>query len=261
MTNHDIADNEETATRAAAVITILAGAFDALATPGSVQIDHGKSRLFSAVFGWWAGITRSSQAVVVLHEAGLAHESKPIVRTILQHTLVMQWLVDTGDDAVDAVAEYRDDNVRLLLGTVADAKWPLPDGFTMQAPPKPIKPNPCVTKLKNFEELCIAYGAYQLYVPYRVLSAYAHPTAAGAMAYTDEHGTLASRAVSNTHGPLIQTAMCLIQAGHTISPLIQGDPLRNSITHAEERLGAQIGLWSLKSETSDHRTEPADPTS
>jgi len=239
MEKRGISDNEETAERAIDVVAILTEGFDALADAGSVSIDHDKGPVFLTTYGWWAGITRSAQAVVTLHKAGLPHESAPIVRTVLQHALVLQWFVDTGDNAVAAVDEYADNNTRKLLQTLADANWAAPGGgFTMTAPPKPAAPNPLVSKLKNFEELCIAYQKRDVYVLFRVLSSYAHPTAIGARVYLDEQsGKLAREATSDTHSMVIQTALCLIQASHIVSHLIQGDPLRNAINRAAERLG------------------------
>ncbi len=172
MTNDEFADNEETAARAIDVVAILTEGFDALADGGSVSVDHDKGLVFLTAYGWWAGITRSAQAISTLHQSGLAHESAPIVRTVLQHTLALQWLVETGDKAVAAVQEYTDDNTRKLLKTIAEANWP-PSSFAMTVPPKPVIHNPLVPKLKNFEELCIAYNTRVIYVLFRVLSAYA----------------------------------------------------------------------------------------
>ncbi len=186
MTNDEFADNEETAARAIDVIAILTEGFDALADGGSVSVDHDKGLVFLTAYGWWAGITRSAQAISTLHQSGLAHESAPIVRTVLQHTLALQWLVETGDKAVAAVQEYTDDNTRKLLQTLAEANWP-PSSLTMTVPPKPVIPNPLVPKLKNFEELCIAYNTRVIYVLFRVLSVYAHPTATGARAFEAGH--------------------------------------------------------------------------
>lgn len=176
MTNAAFSDDEATAQRAEKVIEQLASSLDLMSAKGSVQVHPGKGRVFVAAYGWWAFITRSSQAVLTLRRAGLEHEASPIVRAILQHGLVLQWLVDIGDSAVDAVKVYGDDNVRLLLKTMQDANWPAVPGLNLNPPPRPATPNPLVRKLKNFEELCVAYNALQLYVPFRLMSAYVHPT-------------------------------------------------------------------------------------
>jgi hypothetical protein len=244
MHDTEIGDNEESAARAEQVITTLVGAFEALAAAGEVQVRSGAARVFTAAFGWWAGITRSSQAILTLRGAGLEHEAAPIVRSVVQHSLVLQWMVEVGDAAIDAVAEFGDNNTRLLLDTLAQANWPLPEGFYPQVPAKPPVANPLVSKVKNFEELCIRYGARQLYVTFRLLSAYAHPTATGAMAYVDHaSGAPASRSTAPTRASILQTALCLAQAGHVINSLLTESPLRASLEQVDRLLGMEIRPW------------------
>jgi hypothetical protein len=240
-------DDEESARRAEDVIERLIGAFNHLASIGSVQVKPGHDRSFRAAYGWWAFITRSSQAVLTLRRSGLEHEGSPIVRSIVQHALVLQWLVEVGDAAIDAVNEYGDDNTRLLLQTMQQANWPPIPGFNITAQPRPRVPNPLVSKIKNFEELCVLYNARRLYVTFRLLSTYVHPTSIGAMTYVDQpSGTLADRATGPTGPNVVQTAMCLIQSGRVINQLLQGDPLRSALTEAEAALGVQVELWERR---------------
>jgi hypothetical protein len=245
MSEPEFIADEATAGRAESVIETMTSALETLNSRGSVDIVRGRDKVFLLAYGWWAFIVRSSEAVVVLRRANLGHEASPIVRGILQHGMVLQWLVDTGDDAVDAVAEYGDDNVRKLLNTMTEAKWPPVEGLTMTAPPAPTSPNLLVHKIEDFSQLCVAYDARRLYVPFRLLSAYVHPTMVGARAYINETTVeLSSIALSDDNPLVIQTAMCLIQATKVISQLFAGDPLRAAIAQAEETLGIEVGLWS-----------------
>jgi Family of unknown function (DUF5677) len=244
MDNVEIGDDEESAARAEQAIAMLVDAFEGLGAAGSVQALPGTANLFKAAFGWWASITRSSQAVLTLRRAGLEHEAAPIVRSIVQHSLVLQWMVEVGDDAINAVAEYGDNSTRLLLDTLAQAKWDLPDGFNPEVPRRPAIANPLVSKVKNFEELCISYGARQLYVTFRLLSAYAHPTATGALAYFDQgSGTPATRSTAPTRGNILQSAICLTQTGRVMSSLLQDSPLGQSLDQVDELLGAGFRPW------------------
>ena len=247
MSNTFAGDDEETAGRAEDVIDHLSGAFNNLASIGSAHVKPGQNRKFFAAYGWWAFITRSSQAVLTLRRSGLEHEASPIVRSILQHALVLQWLVEVGDTAIDAVSEYGDDNTRLLLQTMQQANWPPIPGFNITAPPRPQSPNPLISKIKNFEELCILYNARMLYVTFRLLSTYVHPTSVGAMAYIDQaSATLADRATGPTGPNVVQTAMCLIQSGRIINQLLQGDPLHRALAEAEATLGMQVEPWERR---------------
>lgn len=244
MDNIELGDDEESAARAEQAIAMLVDAFEGLVAAGSVQALAGMANLFTAAWGWWSGITRSSQAVLALRRAGLEHEAAPIVRSIVQHSLVLQWMVEVGDDAIKAVAEYGDNNTRLLIDTLAQAKWDLPDGFDPEVPPRPAVANPLVSKVKNFEELCIRYGARKLYVTFRLLSAYAHPTSTGALAYFDQaSGTPATRSTAPRHANIVQSAICLAQTGRVMNSLLQDSPLGKSLDQVDELLGAEFRPW------------------
>lgn len=248
MTEIDFIPDSLTADRAESAIGHITTALNGLKSHGSVHIANGSDRIFLLAYGWWVFIVRSSEAVVVLRHNNLVHESSPIVRGILQHGLVLQWLVDTGDKAVDAAAEYGDNNVRKLLNTMKEAKWPPVEGLTMTAPEEPVSPNPLVHKIEDFSQLCITYSARQLYVPFRLLSSYVHPTMVGARAYIDEKTVeLSSVALGeDSHSLVIQTAMCLIQATKVINQILVDDPLKVAIEEAEQVLGIEVGLWQPK---------------
>jgi hypothetical protein len=128
---------------------------------------------------------------------------------------------------------------------MTEAKWPPVEGLTMSAPPAPASQNPLVHKIEDFSQLCVAYDARQLYVPFRVLSAYVHPTMVGARTYIDETTVeLSSVALGDDSPFVIQTAMCLIQATKVINQLLVDGPLRAAISQAEDLLGIEVGLWS-----------------
>jgi transcriptional regulator with XRE-family HTH domain len=239
-------DDAATARRAEKVLEQLNAALDRLVSEGSIEAKPSTSeRVFHLAYGWWAFMVRSGNAVLALRRYGLEHEASPIVRTVLQHGLVLQWLVDTGDSAVDSIEQDADANVRLLLKTMAASDWPPVAGLTMTPPPMPQVRNSSVEKLRNFAALCRDYNAYQLYVPFRLLSAYVHPTSVGAMAYLDEQtGNLSPVALSTSNALVIQTAMCLIQASKAFGQLLAKNSLRDAVMRAESTLGIEVAMWS-----------------
>jgi hypothetical protein len=241
-------DDEASAERAERVVEHFVGVLEEIAGSGTIKVLSDRARLFPCAFGWWAGITRSCQALLTLHRAGLAHEGAPIVRTVLQHALALQWLIETGDPALDAIAEYGDDNTRKLIDTLSESRWPLPDGWTTPRPAKPKTPHPLLPKLTDFSQMCRPYGALQLYVPFRLLSAHAHPTSVSAMAYVDgDTGHLQINATGPTRGHLIQAAMCLIQAWKIMSAAVDDIILDDAVAKAEGILGVEVGLWTAGS--------------
>ncbi|PWK89515.1 hypothetical protein C8D88_102789 [Lentzea atacamensis] len=228
--------------RAVGAIEVLAKAFDDITGSGQVELSEEHGEVFIWVFGWWAWISRSSKLVVLAHRADLGHESIPSMRSIMEHSLVMQWVVDTGADAIATLSALDDERRRKLFDEVVAAGWSVSPEFNR---PEPVT-DPRRRKIENFGELCVSYNARSLYVPYRMLSAHVHPTAKGAAAYMSEN-RLADHPVQAVVGSdLAVTAVCVIQAALTINSLLSSDLLSAAITAAQERLGAAIDRPTLK---------------
>jgi hypothetical protein len=229
------AQDAATGRRARGGVEILTGAFVDLTETGSLRVFEDSEHLLESVFGWWAWINRSSQLVLLAHDAGRGHEAAPNVRSILEHALVLHWVVEVGDEAMAAVAALGDDNRRKLFADVRRAGWSIPPDI---APP-PRTTHPQTGMVKNFADLCIAYDARTLYVPYRMLSAHVHPTPKGAEAYL-EPGSLVNHASRPLQGDLTITANTLIMAARAINPLLADHPLTEAIRRAEEEFGTAV---------------------
>lgn len=119
-------DDQEAAAKARSAIVYLTDAFDSMAAAGKITVHAETSHVFKAMYGWWVGIVRSSRAVVLLYDSGLCSEADPIVRSILQHALVLQWVVDVGDDALDAITEHGENEHGRMQRHAQRAGWSFP---------------------------------------------------------------------------------------------------------------------------------------
>lgn len=139
-----MSDSDETNNihRSISAIAHIVEAFDALAATGSVRLTEGSNRIFKAAYGWWVHIIRGSQAIALLYDNGLSHETAPNVRSLLEHAVALRWLVETGDHAVDAVKEYGDSKHRELREAMQQANWPTIPGLDMRSPTAPDPPCP-----------------------------------------------------------------------------------------------------------------------
>jgi hypothetical protein len=173
------------------------------------------------------------------------HGTGPSARLVLQHTVALQWLIEGGDPAVDAVEANGHRRAFDLVKELADTGWPLPAGFAMQPSAGPPKGGALEHQFENFKAMCALYdGGDQLYVPYRVQSGNAHPSYIGAMAYlVPETGELSTTAITDSYAYLIDTTRCVIQAGHALVPLLVDTFLAEAVTRAEATLGIEFGLW------------------
>jgi hypothetical protein len=247
LQTNDFDDNQATAERAIAAIRIIAAALDGVAKAGPSQprTPTTTERVFLLAYGWFASIVRTGELIVLGHENGLRHECAASARVVQQHTLALQWLTEGGDQAFAAVEADADRRAYDLVKELNDTGWPIPAAFTMQVPNRPAKSGALEEQISNYKAMCVLYkGGDQLYVPYRLQSAYAHPSYVGAQAYLiPERGELSSTAVTDTYAHLIETGRCLIQAGLAFAGLLVDNLLANEIANAQRALGTEFALW------------------
>lgn len=243
----DFEDDAATAQRAAAAISIIATTLDGIAKAGPSQplTPTTTQRVFLLAYGWFASIARTSELIALAHKNGLRHECAASSRLVLQHTLALQWLIEGGESAADAVDADGERRAHDLEKELTETGWPIRAEFTMQHPTKPAKGGALEHQIDNFKAMCAVYrGGDQLYVPYRLQSGYAHPSYVGAMAYlVREEGELSPTAVTDTYAYLLDTTRCLIQAGHAFATLFVDNHLANEVAKAEKTLGAEFSLW------------------
>jgi hypothetical protein len=232
--------------RATAAIRIITDVLDALGqTESLTRASEVSGRVFPLAYGWFVAVVRNGQLVSLAHENGLGHESAAHARLVLQHTLALQWLIEGGDPAVDAVEADGHRHAFDLVKELADTGWALPEGFTMQPGERPAKSGALEHQFDNFKAMCALYvGGDQQYVPYKVQSANAHPSYVGAMAYVvPKTGELSTTAVSDSYVYLIDTARCVILAGRAFASLLTDTSVAEAVTRAEAALGSEFALW------------------
>ncbi|WP_406448699.1 DUF5677 domain-containing protein [Streptomyces sp. NBC_01622] len=253
MTN--LTNDQKSADLARSTAADLLEAADAAIVHGvSVPVD--KERVFGPVYSWWRLVCRTSEAVLLLTERGFTLEAAPIVRNILNHAYAINWLVDNGDLAVDALVARGDDEREKLCKKLEETGWSnaaefraVIDQATAQQVPAVRTPaeqtlfNKLKHELGNFYDMLDRYDVGDIYPVYSHLSSLSHTTIATASAYVEQmsDGSLQIRpeAADLGHADIIQLALALLQTATVVSPLIDGDPLRASIDQATADLGLE----------------------
>lgn len=241
------ADDELSAERAYRVIDLAVAALEDLESSGALTRSSACSaRVFPLAFGWFTATVRHAQLVALAHRNGLRHESSATSRVVMQHALALQWLIEGGDAAVDAVEADGRRRVASLYKELDDTGWPKPAGLIDPALSPPPKSGALEQQLVNFKDMCTLYmGGNQLYVPYRLQSGNAHPSYAGAAAYLNQAtGQVSATAVTDTYGYLLDSARCLIQALKTFAPLVAGSILADVANEVDAAFGVEIELWT-----------------
>ena len=247
LSSENIKDDEDTARRSVEAIRIIAAAMDTLGDAGSATAKPGTARVFPVAWGWFAYIVRCGSLISLAHQNGFRHECGPTSRVVIQYTLALQWLVEGGDAAVDAVERAAHISNAALSKELIRTEWKLPEGYTLaEAADPPAKGGALLHQLENFKALCDLYdGADQLYVPYRLQSGYIQPSYVAARAYADPDRPeqLSTRAVTDTFANLVDTTRCVIQAALAVAELLEDSVLADAAAAAQKAWGAAIELW------------------
>ncbi|MGW5122989.1 DUF5677 domain-containing protein [Streptomyces sp. NPDC004069] len=254
--------NEETAVRARTAAEDLLEAGDAAIADG-LRAPRENYKMVIGSYGWWRLVNRSSRAVLALIDQGFsAPEVAPLIRNIFNHAYALNWLIDNGEDAVDAVAAEGIASNEKLYKKLKETGWAIADQFGNQLAQRTTEPARTPTErtrhkqlrheIQNVHDMLDRYGSADLYPVYSQLSSLCHTSTATAMAYLaqQDDGSAQIRPAAIDLGPahVIQLAVALIQAGHVFSPLLEGDPLRPALSKAIAYLGLE-GVQLLPTRT------------
>lgn len=199
---------------------------------------------------------RLGQAVATLLDAGFGIEVGPTVRSVLEHGLTAQWLLQYGDEAsygfaAEAQRQRRSTaetlrklvQIQVLKADDADAVLALiAEDMTHEIEKTSASPGG-----RNFYARCqdFAYGdAY--YFTYRVLSDFVHPGFTICEAYVESHDPLTfqtePRALSDPKTWLYNTCCGLLWAARAVDMLDRAHPNREFLRRAARQLGVPLEL-------------------
>lgn len=155
--------------------------FDLVESLGDFDVPHDQRVAFTVGFGWWMRIVRTAEAIRRLHEASLSQEASPLLRTLLHHTAALEWLYRFPDEVLEALREEHEQRRHDLADHASRRDWELSGVDLGQRPQR--KKLEGLRYLRDFEKMCEHIGTTNLYVAYKVESAYAHPSRLSAETY------------------------------------------------------------------------------
>lgn len=200
--------------------------FALVETLGSFEVPYEQRVPFAVGFGWWMRIVRTAEGIRLLHEAGLSQEASPLLRTLLHHTAALEWLRLFPEEALDAPREEHEQRRHDLADHALRREWELTGLNLGERPTK--KKLDGLRYLREFEKMSEQVGATNLYVAYKLESAYAHPSGLSADTYVQlaDDGRPVLRDTPVIRGvPLKTTAMFAATATHILGTMIGDERL------------------------------------
>ena len=111
-----------------------------------------------------------------------------IARSMLEYTVILHWVLEVGDDAVDALMSEHQRSLK-AASKKADPDLGLPMEAIQEILSVEVREVDEQDTLRWFEGVCRELGVESnLYVVYRVMCAVAHPTISAAAAYLVDLG-------------------------------------------------------------------------
>ncbi|MDQ1051722.1 hypothetical protein QFZ76_009958 [Streptomyces sp. V4I2] len=250
--------NEQCLRRCRAVIPVILQAAEKVTVQG-VRVPSERQTVVYPLMGWWQFTNRTAQALVSLYDQGYTIEAAPLMRNLMGHAYAMNWLADSGEPAVVALAEYWRQHKRKLARNVNET-WNLPEPVTPSASDPPVFANheseqihkKLMGEIEKFDNMVKAYGTADVYPVYRHQSAYSHTTAATADAFLimDEGKLKFTTEPKGGEADIIMERLwvpvALLQAAAAISPLLAGNPMKSTIDKAMRDLGLPHTLLNLQ---------------
>jgi hypothetical protein len=153
---------------------------------GTPPDDSERRRIFGCAWGLYAQIRGHARAALLLTEADMEHEAHVHVRAALEHALMLHWVVERGEPAVDAILASQEKQVQRSVRTAREAKLSLPAEVEAQISAEGAEGPIDVTQAyRSFKRVCEEVGGLSLYFVYGVESQFVHPSLLTINAYTD----------------------------------------------------------------------------
>lgn len=180
------------------------------------------TKVVSCVWGLYSYIYRLGKATTILIDDGMVFEVIPMIRIMLEHTIVLHWIVERGDEGVDAMIANQAKQMKRWMDNTKDTELALSpaletwmaDSFSGIDETKAIQ---------NFKAVCEQIDAQSLYALYGNLSQFVHPTTTTSNIFVPDSGP-SSMPTGDHSANISLVAHCLIWTERAFDRLTPGQP-------------------------------------
>jgi hypothetical protein len=198
-------------------------------------------RIISLSWGWYCIINRTAQAVLALGSVDQCREAVPLVRSVFEHSLFLQALIRHGESAFDAAVREQMRQRNNLIQTGQG----IPGFDSLRIEQEQVLPDPIpdAAWTQQVVTICRRFGVEsRLYLIYRTLCAYTHPTIAAARNFVSEPDDmdLGLRLEPNSNldsDLLFWTAVMMVWAGQIFNTILSQPIISEELQLAAQELG------------------------
>lgn len=215
------------------------------------------SAVLAVIHSWFIQTIDTVRGALMVHDAGLASTTSPLVRAAIEYAVGMHWLRQVWDAGLGGLHNSHQrwaKNLKRALATAEaqdlypdDPKWPA-EWAELIAEIEARPPAPQVKGGGNIAERFEVTELAHVYVAWLSETSLSHATQASATPYLDQIDG-AYKLSRTPHAPRGESleGRCFVAldiALHAIAEALNSDPLRTALTDIEDRFAAasEVGM-------------------
>jgi Family of unknown function (DUF5677) len=183
--------------------------------------DEPTARMLAVTWGIYCQVHRFARAAVLLGDNGMGQEGVVLVRTMLEHTVVLHWIIERGDDGVDAMLANQSKQMKSWLQNARNTSLTVPQAIADEITGSFAGIDE-TKAVKMFKDICGQVDSGDLYAVYGIQSQTVHPTVATSNTYIDPSGGLILTPRHSHRANVTLIAHCLIWTQRALDRLLPG---------------------------------------
>jgi Family of unknown function (DUF5677) len=197
-------------------------------------------KIISCVWGLYCYIHRLARAAVLLGDGGMEMEANILVRVMLEHTLVLHWIIERGDEGVNAMNASQAKQVKRWLTNTEGTGLVVPPAIADEMTDSFTGIDES-TALRTFKDVCAQIDADSLYAVYGALSSSVHPTITTSNIFIDKMGRLSLTPLGG-YSSVALVAHCLIWAERDLDRITPNAPQADGLEKLARAINARPSL-------------------
>jgi hypothetical protein len=186
--------------------------------------DEAMARKLAVAWGLYCQVHRFARGALLLADNGMGQESIVLNRAMLEHTIVLHWIIARGNDGIDAMLANQSRQMKKWLEKTRNTALEVPPDIAgvITASFDGIDEAKAVS---IFSEICRQVGCADLYGVYGIWSQTVHPSVFTSNTYIDPaSGTLHLTPRLSHSSNIMLVAHCLIWAQRAFDRLLPDPP-------------------------------------
>jgi hypothetical protein len=216
------------------VVDVLLAEHDARSVPDATEYPI---KILGCAWGIYSYIHRLGRAATVLADNGMSFEVLPLARIMLEHAIVLHWVIERGDDGVDTMLANQATQMKNWMANTKNTELELPPALAAELTDSFAGIDESKA-LRAFKTMCEQLDAQSLYALYGSLSQFVHPTTTTSNMFVADSG-LSATPVGKHSSNMALIAHCLIWAERAFDRLTPGEPTRAGLEKIAQSINAR----------------------